>query len=183
MKSLALVILALAALTGCDQWYPNEKAMTHTITVDDRFSPEQVESIILAVEAWRASLPGTFTAEIVIGRTKCEQKFAIHFVAAGEDCLGVGRIGKHGRPITAQTSIQDAATAIIGTRPAGPALQRTATHELGHYLGAHHLGLGSDEEGHNVMTDGGLPEDICIAPETLSEVCSFFSCGKQVPSC
>lgn len=131
-------LLMIALMTACGPNISDEEILKGQLTIDQRFSDDQIEMIIDAVDVWTEATDGCFKPQIVIDQVECNQPFSI-LAVEGEDC-GVGqRIdvdGKQRRVLG--LSKQGVPTVILGTFIEGERFFNNAVHELGHHLHLEH---------------------------------------------
>lgn len=132
-------LLALS-LVGCLDWAPSPNHH-YDIYIDSSFSSDQAQAIVDAASEWQVATEGYFTFDVTLldrGDETISIYADINSTQLNKDC------DSHGGELGCQAS--DGVDSQIYMPLNGldaVTFKQTATHEIGHALGANHIGPGN----------------------------------------
>jgi hypothetical protein len=162
-----LAALALTAFTtGC---------LGTPIYVDERFTPEEEQTIQDAADAWTAATNGKATVEFIFGQRVDLRDTGRRVMvrAGGRAAENAFELFREGDPGGRHESWDSEVIVIVPERMDGIDLKYVVTHELGHHFGVHHV---ADETA--VMYFQPNPRSAhCLTREDLAAFCAANTCN------
>jgi hypothetical protein len=166
------LVLALVT-TGC---------LGSPIYVDQRFTPEEEESIRAAASTWSEATNGKASVDLVFGQRVdlLDTGRRVMVRAGGRAAENIFPLYRDGDPGGRHLRWDAEVIVIVPERMDGIDLQYVVTHELGHHFGVHHV---ADESAIMYFRPG--PKSVhCLTREDLTAYCGENACDAgQMRAC
>ena len=175
MRARTSLACAVVLLLGCGSPADTDpRVLTGTLTIDARFSVDQRQSVLDAIDVWRDATGERFDPSVRIGEVSCGQPFALAAVSS-EGCH-VGQTldeGDSTGPIEKVLGAADPERHSISvvTWLQGPDFGHNVEHELGHYLLLGH--------GQGIMAQSRDHQPAVVAAASISEFCAIWTCDAR----
>jgi hypothetical protein len=145
--------------------------------VDERFTPEEEESIRQAANSWSEATNGVATVDLIFGQKVDIRDTGRRVMvrASGRAAANAFELFRDGDPGGRHESWDSEVIVLVPERMDGIDLKYVVTHELGHHFGVHHV---ADESA--VMYFRPNPKSAhCLTMEDLSAFCGENGCNSS----
>lgn len=168
-----IIIILLLGLMGCYITHEWEPADNHhyNVQIDSTLTPEQKEQVVSAINEWQSQSGNYFTFGY---DDSTDAVISIHTMSAQELHFKFEMAAAFGATVF---NGQSSDIYIVPTTNL-KLFRQTALHEIGHSMGANHIGFG------NIMCSNDACASENVECPDLIEICSHNSCdAATMPRC
>lgn len=180
---LSTVLACSSRVKHHDDWVPNDPAgeykgdeddvLSHTITIDDRFTEEETYFVVDAIDEWRLATNYLFDPSIIIGHAEDDQHFAV-VIMEKDHHLIMDFEEAHEYKVYLLGMVIYRTSYLAVDRLTSRNFKSVAMHEIGHYIGIPHV----DDSLEDVMKPTN-PSPACVSSLDLVLFCDYWNCTEQ----